>query len=68
MKQKKQRGRGWLRWTAVVILLVVAVVLIFNQQIKFYLTESYRPQITRQAIKRNQWKHSRSGTGKEAAN
>lgn len=57
MKQQK-KSRGWLRWTAVVILLLIAVVLIFNQQIKYYLTESYRPQITRQAIKENQSKQS----------
>ncbi|WCT60526.1 class A sortase [Limosilactobacillus portuensis] len=57
MKQQK-KSRGWLRWTAVVILLLIAVVLIFNQQIKYYLTESYQPQITRQAIKENQSKQS----------
>nr|WP_220484843.1 class A sortase [Limosilactobacillus fastidiosus] len=34
------------------------MVLIFNQQIKYYLTESYRPQITRQAIQKNQAKQS----------
>ncbi|MBB1086586.1 class A sortase [Limosilactobacillus fastidiosus] len=58
MKQQKRRTRGWLRWTAVVILLLIALVLIFNQQIKYYLTESYRPQITRQAIQKNQAKQS----------
>ncbi|MCI1974683.1 MAG: class A sortase [Limosilactobacillus sp.] len=55
-RENKKRSRGWLRWTAVVILLLVGLVLIFNQQIKYYLTESYRPQITRQAIKSNQSK------------
>lgn len=59
VKQKKQgRSREWLRWTVVVILLLVAVILIFNQQIKYYLTESYRPQITRQTIQKNQSKQS----------
>ena len=56
--KKQRKSRGWLRWTAVVILLLISVVLIFNQQIKYYLTESYRPQITRQAIKKNQSKQS----------
>lgn len=52
-KQSSGRSRGWLRWTAVVILLIISVVLIFNQQIKYHLAGSYRPQITRQEIKQN---------------
>ena len=50
---KKRQHRGWLRWTAVVILLLFSVVLIFNQQIKYHLAGSYRPQISRQTIKKN---------------
>lgn len=49
MKKKK----GWLRWAAVVILLLVSLVLIFNQQIKYYLVGSYRPQLTSATIKKN---------------
>lgn len=52
MKQK----RGWLRWAAVVVLLLVSLVLIFNQQIKYYLVGSYRPQLTAQTIKKNSQK------------
>lgn len=53
MKMKKQHSRGWLRWTAVVVLLIISVLLIFNQQIKEHLVNTYRPQITRQTIKRD---------------
>ncbi|MCH3922006.1 class A sortase [Limosilactobacillus sp.] len=51
--KKQKHSREWLRWTAVVILLVVAVCLMFNQQIKEHLVNTYRPQITRQTIKRD---------------
>lgn len=56
MKKTKQRSFAWLRWTAVVVLLIVSVVLIFNQQIKSYLVGSYRPEITRQTVKKNEQK------------
>ncbi|WP_267202644.1 class A sortase [Limosilactobacillus kribbianus] len=51
--KKQKHSRQWLRWTAVVVLLVVAVCLMFNQQIKEHLVNTYRPQITRQTIKRD---------------
>lgn len=50
---KKNQSRGWLRWVAVVILLLISLVLIFNQQIKYYLVDHYRPQITRQTVQKN---------------
>lgn len=50
---KKTKSKSWLRWIAVVILLVVAACLIFNQQIKEHLVNTYRPNITRQTIKRD---------------
>lgn len=53
MNNKKHRSREWLRWTAVVILLVISVCLIFNQQIKEHFVSSYRPNITRQIIQQN---------------
>lgn len=57
MKVKKQQhSRGWLRWVAVVILLVISVCLIFNQQIKEHLVGSYRPTITKQTIKQDRQK------------
>lgn len=56
MKKTKQRSFAWLRWTAVVVLLIVSVVLIFNQQIKSYLVGSYQPEITRQTVKKNEQK------------
>lgn len=52
MKNKK-RSWGWIRWVAVVILLLISVCLIFNQQIKDYLVNTYRPNITRQTIQQN---------------
>ncbi|HIW69953.1 MAG TPA: class A sortase [Candidatus Limosilactobacillus merdipullorum] len=51
-----KKRRGWLRWTAVVVLLLVSLVLIFNQQIKYYIVGSYRPQLTSQTIKKNSQK------------
>lgn len=56
MKKEKQHSKEWLRWTAVVILLLVSLVLIFNQQIKYYLVGSYRPQISRQTVQKNSQK------------
>lgn len=50
------KRRNWLRWTAVVILLVASLIMIFNNQIKNYLVNGYRPQVTRQSIKKNQSK------------
>ncbi|WP_251548098.1 class A sortase [Limosilactobacillus caecicola] len=47
------KKREWFRWTAVVILLIVSVVLIFNQQIKYYLVGSYHPTVTKQTVKQN---------------
>lgn len=59
MKNKKQiKRRPWLRWTVVAILMILSIVLIFNQQIKYYLTDSYRPTVTRQSIVKNQTKQS----------
>lgn len=51
-----KKNRGWLRWTAVVVLLLVSLVLIFNQQIKYYIVGSYHPQLTAQTIKKNSQK------------
>ena len=56
VKKGKKRSFEWLRWTAVVVLLLVSIVLIFNQQIKYYLVGSYKPEITRQTVQNNQKK------------
>lgn len=54
MEKKEKRGLpNWLRWTLVVILLVISLCLIFNQQIKEQLVGNYRPTITQQTIKRD---------------
>ena len=50
------KKKEWLRWTAVVILLMISVVLIFNQQIKYYLVGSYKPEVTQQTVKQNRQK------------
>lgn len=54
--KKKQHSRGWLRWAAVVVLLVISLCLIFNQQIKEHMVATYRPTITKQTIKRDRQK------------
>lgn len=50
------KKREWFRWTAVVVLLIVSVVLIFNQQIKYYLVGTYHPQVTWQTVQKNNTK------------
>ncbi|KRN59250.1 class A sortase [Limosilactobacillus secaliphilus] len=50
------KRKNWLRWTAVVILLVASVIMIFNNQIKSYLVNTYHPQVSRQSIKKNESK------------
>ena len=55
------RKLNWLRWTVAVILFVVGLALIFNQQIKSALVDSYRPTVTRQAVVKNQ-KKNRQGS------
>lgn len=53
------KKKEWLRWTAVVVLLIVSLVLIFNQQIKYYLVGTYHPQITQQTVKKNNQKKAK---------
>ena len=53
------KKREWLRWTTIVILLVVSLVLIFNQQIKYYLVGTYHPQVTKQTVQQNNAKEAK---------
>ena len=53
------KKREWLRWTTIVILLVVSLVLIFNQQIKYYLVGTYHPQVTKQTVQQNNAKKAK---------
>ena len=50
------RKLNWLRWSAAAILFIIGLVLIFNQQIKSALVDSYRPAVTRKAVVKNQKK------------
>lgn len=50
------KRREWLRWVTVVILLLISLVLIFNQQIKYALVDNYHPTITKQVVKKNNQK------------
>lgn len=53
------KKKAWLRWTAIVILFIVSLVLIFNQQIKYYLVGTYHPQITQQTVQKNNQKKAK---------
>lgn len=52
-KDRKKQLLNYFRWLTVTILLLISLVLIFNQQIKYYLVDHYRPQITRQVVNKN---------------
>lgn len=52
MKQAKRR-RSWWSWLLIGLLFAVSLVLIFNQQIKYYLVGSYQPRITRATVAKN---------------
>ncbi|WP_427910678.1 class A sortase [Pediococcus parvulus] len=53
MKKKGTRIRKWLTTILILILLLISLALIFNEQIKDWLVDSYKPQITQQTIKKN---------------
>ncbi|GEN95055.1 class A sortase [Pediococcus ethanolidurans] len=53
MQKKRSRIRKWLTSIFIVLLLVVSLALIFNEQIKNWLVDSYKPQITQQTINKN---------------
>lgn len=44
----------WVRWLIVALLLLVSLILIFNQQIKEWLITGYQPVVTSQTIAKNQ--------------
>lgn len=48
-----KKRRPWLRWILMAILLVVGLVLIFNQPIKEHLVASYQPKVSKQSIAQN---------------
>lgn len=47
------KRKPWLRWLLAIILLIVGLAMIFNQQIKEYLVQSYHPTVTKQTIQQN---------------
>ncbi|KRM82477.1 sortase [Limosilactobacillus coleohominis DSM 14060] len=53
------KKKEWLRWTAIVVLFIVSLALIFNQQIKYYLVGTYHPRITQQTVKKNNQKKAK---------
>ena len=53
------KKKEWLRWTAIVVLFIVSLALIFNQQIKYYLVGTYHPRITQQTVKKKQPEESK---------
>ena len=53
------KKKEWLRWTAIVVLFIVSLVLIFNQQIKYYLVGTYHPRITQQTVQKNNQKKAK---------
>lgn len=52
MKDPKKR-RGWWSWLLIGLVFAISLILIFNQQIKYYLVGSYQPRITRQTVAKN---------------
>ena len=53
------KKKEWLRWTAIVVLFIVSLALIFNQQIKYYLVGTYHPRVTQQTVKKNNQKKAK---------
>ncbi|MFZ2589239.1 class A sortase [Paucilactobacillus nenjiangensis] len=57
MKNKKRSSwKRWLSWVGLTLLLIVSLALIFNQQIKDYLVDSYKPEISQTKINNNKKK------------
>ncbi len=56
MQKKQHRVRNWLTTFLIFLLLLVSLALIFNEQIKNWLVDSYKPQITQQTITKNKHK------------
>ncbi|WP_412988835.1 class A sortase [Pediococcus siamensis] len=56
MQKKHRTLRRWLSTIAIFLLLLVSLALIFNEQIKSYLVDSYKPRITQQTITKNKKK------------
>lgn len=53
--KKKQSGKlkRWLGGIALTLLILISLGLIFNQQIKNYLVDSYKPSVSQTSIKKN---------------
>lgn len=56
MSKKNNRVKKWLAIILVLLLLVLSWALIFNAQIKNWLVDSYKPQVTQQTIVKNKKK------------
>ncbi|AVL00537.1 class A sortase [Pediococcus inopinatus] len=56
MSKKNNRVKKWLATILVLLLLVLSLALIFNAQIKNWLVDSYKPQVTQQTIVKNKKK------------
>ncbi len=52
--KKKQSGKlkRWLGGIALTLLILISLGLIFNQQIKNYLVDSYKPSVSQTSIKK----------------
>lgn len=59
MSKKNNRVKKWLATILVLLLLVLSLALIFNAQIKNWLVDSYKPQVTQQTIVKNKKKKAR---------
>lgn len=54
--KKKQWWKTTLYWLVIILGLALSLVLIFNQQVKDYLVNTYQPQVTKSLVEKNEKK------------
>lgn len=54
--KKKRWWKTTLYWLVIILGLALSLVLIFNQQVKDYLVNTYQPQVTKSLVAKNEKK------------